>query len=92
MLIKTAETDENGEIEIKQVLPGKYFIKEIKAPEGYELNEEIAEISLKLNEKKTITIQNNKIIVEIPEKTIEEKPQTLEQPIKEVKKLPVTGM
>ena len=83
-VIQEVETDKNGQIKLKQVLPGKYYIKEIEAPEGYEKNEEIKEIEIKLNEKITVTIGNSKIVI------IEEpkEPET----VVEIPKLPVTGM
>ena len=110
-VLKTVETNEKGEVELKQVLPGKYIINEIKAPEGHELYSKKIEINVKLNEKQTITVKNNKIIVE-PEKvevekkekelTVEEHTKVEEHEkvekiekntvIKEIRKLPVTGM
>ena len=80
-MIKTVTTDEKGLIILDKILPGKYYIKEVKAPEGFEKNEEILEVDVNLNEKIEITITNSKIVIE-PVQEIQE----------EVKKLPVTGM
>lgn len=80
-VIKTVTTDEKGLIILDKILPGKYYIKEVKAPEGFEKNEEILEVDVNLNEKIEITITNSKIVIE-PVQEIQE----------EVKKLPVTGM
>ena len=39
-------------------MPGKYYIQEIKAPDGYTIYDELIEIDLKLNQKYTININN----------------------------------
>lgn len=83
-IIKEVETDEKGQIKLQQIMPGKYYIKEIKAPEGYEINNNIQEIDIQLNQKKTIKIENSKIIIE--------ETKEIEIPKEEpIKKLPVTG-
>ena len=79
--IKTVTTDEKGLIILDKMLPGKYYIKEIQAPEGFEKNDEIIEVEISLNEQIEITITNSKIIIE-PVQEVQE----------EVKRLPVTGM
>ena len=93
--IKKAETDEKGKIILEQLVPGTYFIKEVKAPKGYELNEEIKKFEIEINELKTIKIENTKITIEEePPKEIpkeEDKPPEIE-PIIEKPKLPITGM
>lgn len=89
-LITTETTNENGIIELKSILPGTYYIKEIKAPDGYEINEQLTKIEIQLNEQKEVVIGNKKIeIIEI-----KEEPEILEEPevVEEVRKLPVTGM
>lgn len=80
-VIKTVITDENGLIILDKIMPGKYYIKEIQAPEGFEINDEIVEVEIELNEKVEVTITNSKIIIE-PVQEVQE----------EVKRLPVTGM
>ena len=99
-IIKKIETDKNGEIKLESILPGTYYIKEVQAPEGYEVNSEIQKIEIGLNEQKTLIVQNSKIIIETPkeEPKIEEPEPEIPvqkeelQIIEEVKKLPVTGM
>lgn len=87
-VIQTLITNEDGIIKIKDILPGKYYIREIEAPEGYEINDELIQIEVNLNEQKNVVVQNQKI--EIIEETpiIEEKLE----PVEEIRKLPVTGM
>ena len=88
-LIKVVETDKNGKIELKQIMPGIYYIREIEAPEGYELNTELRKVQISFNKKITLKIGNSKIIVEeIPI----EIPPVEETPIPEIPRLPVTGM
>lgn len=97
-VIKTVETDEDGKINLNKILPGKYYISEIDAPEGYNLNLKIFEVEIELNQNKTIEIDNVKI--EEPEEKIPEEEFTVEEPkieeetiiVEEVLKLPVTGM
>lgn len=45
-LADTLVTDESGEAESKELYPGKYFLREISAPEGYILNAEPREITV----------------------------------------------
>ena len=80
-VVKTGETDEKGQIILGKILPGTYYIREIKAPEGYQVNDEVQKIDIDFNEKLTITIGNSQII-------IKEEPK-IEN---EIPKLPVTGM
>jgi len=78
-IIKTVKTDKKGQVILEQIMPGKYYIREINAPEGYEINLELVQIEIEMGEEKVLQIKNNKIVV--PEPTIIEVP-----------KLPVTGM
>ena len=50
-LVENAETDENGEYVIKEAPMGTYKFLEIKAPEGYELDEDLTGL--------VFTIDNN---------------------------------
>lgn len=82
------KTNSEGRVEIKHVIPGKYYLRETKAKEGYEEYKELIELQISLNEQYTITINNTK-----EEKTkieIERKEKSKE--VSEMKKLPVTGM
>lgn len=95
-IITIQETNENGQIILEQIMPGKYYIREVQAPEGYEINSEVLEIQIQMNEQQTIEIKNKKIIIPeeppIEEVPPEEVPTIEEEPIIEVPKLPVTGM
>ena len=65
-------TDEQGKIVIENLLPGKYYIREVETLEGYEMYEKVIEIDLRLNEETTVKV-NNLHKDEIPEN---EKPKT----------------
>lgn len=82
------KTNENGKVEIKNIIPGIYYIKEINTIDGYIKYDELIKIELELNQEITVTVNNRK----------QEKEQEIEHNIEkeiiteEVKKLPVTGM
>ena len=94
-------TDKNGEIYIKHMLPGTYYLLETKEKEGYVKNPNVIKIDINLNEKVEVKINNlkeEKAKVKVNEKEVE---ATVEKTSKEieankytkiVKKLPVTGM
>ena len=52
------ETDENGLVRISGVKPGKYYIQEIKSPDGYTGYEQLIEIDLKLNQAYRVNVNN----------------------------------
>lgn len=79
-------TDVNGEILIRNLLPGKYYIREIKALNGYINYDELIEIDIELNETFTITINNSR------EKKIEFSSKKTDLEVGVIRKLPVTGM
>lgn len=81
------KTDEKGEFEIENLLPGKYYLKEINTKDGYIIDNSLISIETKLNQKLTITVNNK--YEEEPEKVIEE--ENIEETITNTKKLPVTG-
>lgn len=85
------KTDENGKVEIENLIPGKYYLKEIEAPEGYYGYDEELEIEVKYNEALKVTVNNYKI----PEEEDYEKPQDENRITvgekREEKKLPRTG-
>lgn len=84
------KTNNEGKIEIKNLIPGKYYLSETKAKEGYEKYEELIELRLALHEQYTVTVNNNQ--EERPKIEIEEKEKGKEVSSSAVKKLPVTGM
>ena len=85
-------TDENGRIEVNNLLPGKYYIQETKTNKGYELYDKLIEVDLDLNETSTVNVINNienpKIEVQKPvsEKTVQETKSEIQV------RLPKTGM
>lgn len=74
--IKT--TNKNGEIIYENLIPGKYYLKEIEAKEGYNKLNDLVEIEVKYGEEKEVKVNNEKIKIIVNNK-------------KEVKKLPKTG-
>lgn len=52
-------TDENGQIEIDNLLPGIYYIKETRTLEGYELYSKLIKVELDLNEEATVNVINS---------------------------------
>ena len=104
VIYSNLKTDSNGEIEITNLIPGKYYIKEINAKDGYLLSDELIEFDVSFNQELTLKINNlfgktPKIEKEEKEttKTVEqtENVKTVqEKKVSEtlVKKLPVTGM
>lgn len=66
-LVFTGRTDEFGKIIINELPMGKYYILEIEAPEGYELNSERMYFEiLEDGEIVKCTMTNNLIITEVP--------------------------
>ena len=88
------KTDKNGKIVIKNLVPGKYYIKETKVKDGYEIYDELIDVEVELNQEFTVTVYNNKTKKpEIEVKQPKEKEVfSKEASKKEEKKLPVTGM
>lgn len=80
------ETDENGRIEIENIIPGNYYIKETKTISGYEIYEDLIEVEIKLNEEITVTVNNHEEEIPKIEKITDNKE------VKSKKVLPVTGM
>lgn len=97
-IIRVAETDENGNIIMEQIMPGIYYIREIKAPDGYALDIEMKKIEVKMNEEVLLKVVNGKITATVKNETIPEQPvkevevPVVETRVVEVPKLPVTGM
>lgn len=86
-------TDENGRIEIKHLTPGKYYLRETKAKEGYYSYDELIELQVALHDEYTVTVNNNKEgkpKIDI-EKTTKSK-QVGGTTVQARERLPVTGM
>ena len=56
-----------GKIEIENVLPGKYYVKETQAVEGYMPVEELTEVEVNFNEEAIVKISTKKIQKDIDE-------------------------
>ncbi len=82
------KTDKEGKIEIKHLIPGKYYLRETKAKEGYEKYEELIELEVAWQEQYTITVNNNK--QEKPKIEVDKKQKNKEITTRKI--LPVTGM
>ena len=82
-------TNENGEITLTGMLPGKYYIQEINTIPGYKKLEEKIEFEIHLNEELKLTISNNKENIEEKKETTTNKKSYSS---KQIAKLPVTGM
>ena len=80
------ETDENGKIEVENLIPGKYYIKETRTISGYEIYEDLIEVDINLNEEMTVTVNNHEEEIPKIEKT------TDKQEFSSMRILPVTGM
>lgn len=86
------KTDKDGKIEINHLIPGKYYLRETKAKEGYEIYEDLIELKVGLHEQYTVTVKNNqeeKPKIEIEKK---QKSKTVSSSTVKREKLPVTGM
>lgn len=102
------KTNKNGEVEISNLLPGKYYIKETNAKDGYIISEDLVELNVEFNQNVIVTINNKfkeKTEIKIEQKeesatidssktnTSEKSIINMETELKEShKKLPVTGM
>ena len=51
-------TNEEGKAIVEKITPGKYFIQEIKAPDGYTIYDELIEIDVELNQKYIVNVNN----------------------------------
>ena len=80
------QTDKNGKIEIENLIPGKYYIKESRTINGYEIYQDLIEADVNLNEEITVSVNNHKQDVPKIEKVNKEKEVT------NTKILPITGM
>ncbi|MDO4605043.1 MAG: VaFE repeat-containing surface-anchored protein [Helcococcus sp.] len=55
------ETDENGRLEIKDLLKGNYYIEEIQAPEGYFINKDKTSFEVAESETINVELENERI-------------------------------
>lgn len=90
-------TNEEGLIEVENLIPGKYYIKETETKEGYIVYDDLIEINLKLNEENTVTVNNLKVqenpeVEEIKTELEIEQVKAEQEVIQELIKLPKTGM
>ena len=108
VLYANLKTNKNGEVEVSNLLPGKYYIKETNAKDGYVISDDLVEINVEFNQNIIVTINNKfkeKTEVKIEQKeeeatiessktsTSEKTIVNMETELKEThKKLPVTGM
>ena len=53
-LIKEVESDENGIVKVTDLAPGDYYLKEIKSPEGYKLDETKYNFTIISGENETV--------------------------------------
>lgn len=64
------KTDSKGQIQLDNLLPGTYYIRETKTLDGYQIYDKLIKVKLDLNEKSTVQVINSK---EPPEIHIENK-------------------
>lgn len=63
LLYSNLKTDDNGQIEIYNLLAGIYYIEETKAPEGYNKIDKLLSIKVEENSQSNLNINNSKTIV-----------------------------
>ena len=83
-------TNKEGVAVIERVIPGRYYIQEVKSPEGYTLYGELIEIDIELNQKYTVNI-NNYEKPEDEEKEVENNDKEITKTGEKEKYLPRTG-
>ena len=69
-------TNKDGIAVVENIMPGKYYIQEIKSPDGYTIYDELVEIDVELNQKYTVNINNYKE-PENEEKKVEDDDKTV---------------
>lgn len=85
-MLRKVKTGKDGIITIKDILEGKYYLKEVKEKEGYVLDNRLIELEIKYQENLEVEISNNKIEVKTQPKKVEIKSKKREERI-----LPRTG-
>ena len=53
-------TNEEGKAVVENIMPGKYYIEEIKSPDGYTIYDELIEIDVELNQKYVVNVNDYK--------------------------------
>ncbi len=53
-------TDKKGEISVNNMIPGRYYLEEVRTKEGYVKYDKLIAFDLKLNQDLTITVNNSK--------------------------------
>lgn len=81
------KSNKDGVIEISNLIPGIYYIREVNSADGYLKYEEDIKVEIKLNQQMTVTVNNKK-----EEKPTIEKITNEIEVSQEVKRLPITGM
>lgn len=82
-------SDEQGQILLKNLLPGTYYLKETKAPTDYDVYEDYIKLEIGFNEEISVIVNNSKgekPTIEVSKNKVEVKQQTVQT------KLPKTGM
>lgn len=59
VLYTELKTNEQGEVSVENLMPGKYYVKEIKTVEGYQIYDKLIEIELDLNEATKVIVNNS---------------------------------
>lgn len=84
-------TDKDGKIVIENLLPGKYYVREIETLEGYSLYEDDIAVELVLNEESSVTVYNQKSELIVDENK-DEVITSEQEATSTVIRLPVAGM
>lgn len=104
LIYTNLKTNSNGEVEIENFLPGKYYLQETSAKDGYILDDQLIEFNISFNQILTITVNNlfkvtpkndteeKQVTTTVEQIELEEKVQQTENKEVVVKKLPITGM
>ena len=61
VLVNSVKTDGNGKIVFDNLVPGKYYLRELSTLEGYTLYNDLIEVDVHLFEEANVTVNNNKI-------------------------------
>ncbi|MGH0567070.1 MSCRAMM family protein, partial [Bacillus cereus] len=85
--IDTLTSDENGKATLKELDPGDYILKEVQAPEGYELSDKEIEFTISNQKFEVVKLQiTNKKETEKPGEETEKPGEETEKPGEETEK------